>query len=215
LSLSIEPCESDYSQALLCLQQGGIVAYPTETFYGLAVDPKQEQAIASLYDLKRRIEGKALSLLVPDLSILRGLVSSIPAPYEQLISSFWPGPLTLIFPAASTVSPAITGGSATVAVRISSHPVAQKLCELFGRALTATSANLSGVEALVNAAAVKDLWGNAIGYVLDGGETPGGLGSTLLECIPHKQDCRIIREGVIPIAEIRKLVSLQDTVCNN
>ncbi len=190
------PSEWDYQQALLTLKQGGIVAYPTETFYGLAVDPENDQAIKSLYLLKKRASGKRLSLLVPDLQVLFSCISSLSTPEQTLIEAFWPGPLTLVFPEKPGVFPSLTGASDTLAIRISSHPVAAKLCSMWGRPLTATSANVSGEAAFVTAEQVSKQWGREVGFILDGGRVPGGKGSTIVRC--KGSVCSILRDGVIP-----------------
>jgi L-threonylcarbamoyladenylate synthase len=194
------PCATDYQQAVQILKQGGIVAYPTETFYGLAVDPENDQAIAALYSLKKRETQKKFSLLVPDLEVLSTCVSSISEPYQTLIDVFWPGPLTLVFSAKPGGLSSLTLESDTLAIRISSHPVAAMLCSLWGRPLTATSANISGEAACVTADQVKNLWGEQVGFVLDGGRVPGGKGSTIVHC--ERGICSILRAGVIPRKDI-------------
>ncbi|MCF8056128.1 MAG: threonylcarbamoyl-AMP synthase [Desulfocapsa sp.] len=192
--------ELDYQQALVTLQQGGVVAYPTETFYGLAVDPENDQAIAALYALKKRERQKKLSLLVPNLKVLSSCTSFISIPYQHLIEVFWPGPLTLVFPAKENVFPCLTGEGKTLAIRISSHPIAAKLCLLWGRPLTATSANVSGETGFVTADQVRRQWGGKVGSLLDGGKVPGGQGSTIVCCT--ESTCRILRTGVISEKEI-------------
>ncbi len=215
MSLSVFPSDQEFEQAINALKQGGIVAFPTETFYGLAVDPENDQAIASLFALKKRATGKPLSLLVPDLEILSSSVHSIPLPYKKLFSVFWPGPLTLVFPAPTNSSPLLTGDDNTLAIRISSNPVAQHLCRLWGRSFTATSANISGKPALVTAAEVHDLWGDEIACVLDGGETPGGKGSTIVRCVEREYTCHILRDGVISASLISQALPLNYIVCKS
>ena len=190
------PSEADYQQALRILKQGGIVAYPTETFYGLAVDPENDGAIKALYSLKKRDFGKKLSLLVPDLITLSSCVSSLSSSDQKLIDAFWPGPLTLVFPVKTGVFPSLTATSGTLAIRISSHPVAAKLCSLWGKPLTATSANISGQAAFVTVNQVQRQWGSKIGFILDGGRVAGAKGSTIVRC--QDNVCHILRSGVIP-----------------
>ena len=182
------------------MKNGGIVAYPTETFYGLAVDPLNDQAISALYTLKKRDRRKPLSLLVPDKAVLSSYIRFFPPIYQSLTESFWPGPLTLIFPAQPDTSLMLRGGGDTLAIRISSHPVAQKFCSLWGGALTATSANESGKPPLESAVQLKNLWGEGIDYVLDGGPVPGGKGSTILEIV--YDTIQIRRNGVVSAKEI-------------
>ncbi len=215
MSLFVYPSDHAFEQALSALQEGGIVAFPTETFYGLAVDPENDQAISSLYTLKKREISKPLSLLVPNLKNLSSSVRSIPLPYKKLISVFWPGPLTLIFPAHTTTSSLLTGGGDTLAIRISSNPVAQHLCELWGKPFTATSANISGEPALVTASEVHDLWGDQVSFILDGGEAPGGKGSTIVRCVGKEYTCRILRDGVISVKKISQALPLNYIVCKS
>ncbi len=192
---ALSPSEADYQLALRILRQGGIVAYPTETFYGLAVDPKNDRAIKALYSVKKRALRKKLSLLVANLTTLSCCVSSLSISDQKLIDAFWPGPLTLVFPAKPDIFPSLTGTSGTLAIRISSHPVAAKLCSLWGGPLTATSANISGEAAFVTANLVQRQWGREIGFILDGGRVPGGKGSTIVSC--QDNGCHILRNGVI------------------
>lgn len=192
----------DLEKAVEALRGGGIVAYPTETFYGLAVDPANEQALQALYTLKVRGRHKPLSLLIPERRHLFSIASSCPDAYGALMDAFWPGPLTLIFSAQRQILSALTAAGSTVAMRVSSHPLAQELCRCWGGALTATSANVSGMAPLVQASAVRELWGDRLSYILDGGETPGGLGSTIIQCFEQEKRCRVIREGVILTREI-------------
>lgn len=211
----LQPSERDFEHALQCLKQGGIVAYPTETFYGLAVDPENEQAITALYALKNREEQKPISLIIPNVQQISSLTCSFPEGYKNLIDSFWPGPLTLIFQAKKHILPVLTGGGRTLAIRISSHPVAMKLCESWGSALTATSANISGVAPLVSAQDVYDMFGNKLSFVLDGGGTPGGQGSTIVHCSDREKECTIIREGVISISRISLKLPSHYNICKS
>ena len=211
---SVKPDEFGFVQAIDALKNGGIVAYPTETFYGLAVDPENDQAIDSLYALKKREKTKPISLLVPDLEYLSKLVSSIPKPYEKLIESFWPGPLTLIFPVLNNVLLKLIGGDKTIAIRISSNPVAEKLCVAMGKAITATSANVSGEPALITATEVANLWGDKIACIIDGGSAPGGKGSTILRYSENKNECHIIRGGAISRDAITAILPFNYTICN-
>jgi L-threonylcarbamoyladenylate synthase len=214
LSSFQQPNELCYLKAIDALKNGGIVAYPTETFYGLAVDPDNDQAIESLYSLKKREKQKAVSLLIPDYTYLSSLVSSRPAPYNMLIESFWPGPLTLIFSALDTVSNKLTDSENTIAIRVSSNCIAQKLCSSWGNAITATSANISGERAMITAAEVVKQWGNKITYIIDGGTTPGGNGSTILRCLKDQTQCEIVREGSITKEQIVNILPSHYTICN-
>jgi L-threonylcarbamoyladenylate synthase len=182
--------------AAAVLRDGGIVALPTETTYGLAADPRNRQSIERLFRLKRRPADRPVGLLISDPDHLAGIVVA-PRPdlVADLAAAFWPGPLTLVLPVgpdrmAPGVSPA-----GTIAVRISSHPVARAVAERFGGAITATSANPSGCPACVDAAAVVAAFPSGIDLVLDGGAAPGGPPSTLLDLTVRPP--RVLRDGAV------------------
>jgi len=185
------------SQVLL---QGGVAAFPTETFYGLGADARNEEALQKIFQIKGREENKPLLLLIGDRDWLSGLVRNIPPVAGRLMEKFWPGPLTLVFEASPRLSALLTGGTGTVGVRLSPHPVAQALIQAVGRAITATSANLSGQPSASVAAEVFRALGNRVDAILDGGQTAGGLGSTVLDV--SSPSPRIIRPGVISQAEL-------------
>lgn len=184
--------------AVQYLQQGRIVAFPTETYYGLAVDPTNPIAVDRLYQLKQRPVNKPLLLLVSELESLQNIISGIPGAFKPLIAKHWPGPLTLIFPASDEVNPVVTAGTETVGIRISPHPVASKFVSAFGNAITATSANVSGMNPARTAAEVKEMFGEKIDYILDGGATPAGLCSTIVGI--ENSGLIVIRQGEIDIS---------------
>lgn len=179
------------------LQQGQIVAFPTETYYGLAVDPQNKSAVTDLFNLKKRSVNKPLLLLVQDRLQLLALISAIPPELEPLMEKYWPGPLTLIFPAHPSVNNIITAGTGTVGIRISPHEVADKLVRTFGGAITATSANISGMIPAKTAQEVVDMFGDDIDYVVDGGDTTAGLCSTIIGV--QKSQIQVIRTGAIDV----------------
>lgn len=192
--------EEALAQACAVLRSGGVVAFPTETYYGLAVDPFNQAAVSRLFALKGRPPGKPVLLIIDNPSQLPRLVAEIPPPFPLLMERFWPGPLTLVFPAAHSLPEMLTGSRGTIGVRVSSHPVAQQLVKAFGQPVTATSANFSGQPAAVAADGVFAQLGPEVDVVLDGGLTPGGQGSTLLGYREGK--IRLLRAGVIPFARI-------------
>lgn len=193
------------AHACAVLQAGGVVAFPTETYYGLAVDPFNQAALSRLFTLKGRSADKPVLLIIDNPSQLGSLVAEIPPPYAVLMEKFWPGPLTLVFPGAESLPELLTGRRGTIGLRVSSHPVARQLVRAFGRAITATSANFSGQPAAVIACGVRDQLGSGVDVVIDGGETPGGQGSTLL----GYQEGRVclLRAGVIPFARIEAVLT--------
>jgi L-threonylcarbamoyladenylate synthase len=199
------PPTDEIRQALAVIRQGGVVAIPTETYYGLAVDPFNEKAVARLFALKKRPSAKPLLTLIAGMSHLALLTPEIPAVYLPLMD-FWPGPLTLVFPAHLSLSPLVTGQTGTVGARISSHPLAHYFVRALDQPVTATSANISGAPAAVTAAEVRQAFGRHLDFVIDGGRTPGGQGSTLVGL--REGRLALIREGVISFAEITEKVRL-------
>lgn len=191
------PDDERIGQAARTLVAGGIVAFPTETCYGLAVDPFNEHALERLFRVKHRPADKPVLLLISSASFLESLVTHIPDIYLPLIERFWPGPLTLIFPALPGLSPLVTGGTGTVGIRISPHPVALALVETFCGAITATSANLSGKSPARSAAQIRDLFGETVDVVLDGGMTPASLCSTVVR--ESEGALQLVRPGVISL----------------
>lgn len=191
--------------ACAILRAGGVVAFPTETYYGLAVDPFNLAALSRLFALKGRSHDKPVLLIVDNPAQLSGLVAEIPSPFPLLMEKFWPGPLTLVFPGVPSLPEMLTGSRGTIGVRVSSHPVARQLVRAFGRPITATSANVSGKPAAVTASGVFDQLGLNMEAVIDGGETPGGQGSTILGYQEGKV-C-LLRAGVIPFARIEAVLA--------
>ena len=200
-----QPCSmADLDRAVAVLHDGGVIAFPTETYYGLAVDPFNPLALNHLFTLKQRDIAKPILTLVDDRESLSSLVHEIPILYLQLMERFWPGPLTLIFPARINLPNLLTAGTATVGVRQSSHPFARQLLRAFGRPITATSANISGHDAAIDAHEVRAQFGNRIDMVFDGGPAPGKTGSTIIGLEESK--LKLIREGIIPYDEILRTV---------
>ncbi len=190
--------------AVRVIRQGGVVAFPTETYYGLAVDPFNVAALARLFAIKERPRQKAVLVLIQDREQLPLLASRVPSVFQPLLGVFWPGPLTLVFPARPSLSQLLTGGSGTVGIRVSSHEVAASLLAALGGPVTATSANISGRPAATCAAQVAAQFGEAVDFILDGGETPGGKGSTLVGCGDDGR-CVLLRDGVIPFAKVEEV----------
>lgn len=198
--LLLAPGREGLQKAARIISEGGLVAFPTETFYGLAADPFNEDALARLFVAKQRSPQKAILLLVKDRGQLAGLVREIPEAYEPLINRFWPGPLTLIFPARQCLSALLTAESGTVGIRMSSHPLAGKLLHAVNRPITATSANLSSLPAVNTAKQVMLQLAGRIDAVLDGGATPGTGSSTVVSLAAGK--LAAIRPGILPLADI-------------
>ena len=165
--------EHDVAAACRALARGGIVAYPTEAVFGLGCDPADAAAVDRLLALKRREWHKGLILIAADRAALQPWIAPPTPDVEARIAATWPGPVTWLLPAADDCPARIRGEHASVAARVTAHPVAAALCRAWGGALVSTSANRGGGEPARDAAAVRELFGDAIDVVVDG--PVGGL----------------------------------------
>jgi L-threonylcarbamoyladenylate synthase len=186
------------------LKNGGLVSFPTDTVYGLATLPFDEETVERLYVAKGRNTERAIAVLLGEMSQLKLVVKELDENALRLAEKFWPGPLTLIVPRLSTIPNALSP-TLTVGVRIPDHPIALSLLRLVGP-LAVTSANLSGSENTVNAQQVLSQLDGRIHLILDGGTTPGGVPSTVIECIGDEP--KILREGPIPLQELEAVISM-------
>jgi L-threonylcarbamoyladenylate synthase len=181
--------------AAQALRRGEVIAYPTETFYGLAVNAMDELALARLRQLKGR-DDKAISVLVLGDEMIDGLCRTVPPAARRLMLRYWPGPLTVALPARRGVpAPLVSNGC--VAIRESPHPTARALVEAFGGPITATSANLAGAPPACTAEAVEEAFDGRC-RVLHGGATPGGAPSTLVRVRGNRVE--ILRQGALEVA---------------
>jgi len=183
---------ADLAAAAARLRQGGIVAFPTDTFYGLAVDPCSDAAVRALFSLKGRAPAAAIPLIAASLAQVEAWCELGPAS-RALAAAFWPGPLSLICDAPSAVAVAVHGGRRTVAIRVPDHPVARALAEAFGAPVTATSANRSGEPAASRASDVP--WPDDAVLVIDAGPTAGGAPSTIVDA--RASAPVLVRDGAI------------------
>lgn len=177
------------------VRAGGVVGYPTDTLYGLAVDPRQDEAVQRLFELKGRDALSALPLIAASLEQARG-VADMSSTELRLAETFWPGPLTIVVPAKAGLAPSLLGKGSTVAVRVPAHRVAVALAAGLGHAITSTSANRSGQSPAATAGQVATALGEAIDLVLDDGPSPGGAPSTIVEVMHGR--ARLIRAGAVP-----------------
>ena len=184
--------------AVSILQQGGLVAFPTDTVYGVGALAFDAAAVESIYTAKNRPVEKAIPVLIADVSDLKKVTSSVPALAARLADRFWPGPLTLVVPKHAWLPQAISSTS-FVGVRIPDHPVARDLLRLAGP-MAVTSANISGGGSPSTAGEVLAQLGGRIPLILDGGTAPGGLPSTVVDCTGSEPE--ILREGPLKKAEI-------------
>ncbi len=184
------------------LRKGAVIAYPTETFYGLGANPFDPAAYRRILELKGREAGKALPVVVADLSQLDLIAGELPAVVGPLAESFWPGPLTLVVPVRRDLPGALAGWS-TVAVRVSGLALAREIPRVAGFPLTATSANPSGDSSARTADEVEAMFGEGLDLILDGGPTLGDEPSTLIDI--SCPEPRLLRRGVIPFEEVSKV----------
>ncbi len=175
------------------LRENGLIALPTESSYGLAVAPFDEQALARLWQVKGRSEGKPILILIGDESQLGPFVQSIPHAAHVLMNAFWPGPLTIVFPAAVGLSDAVTARTGSVGIRLSAWQPLRDLLLRVGP-VTGTSANREGMPPPTTAEEVQHSLGDALDLIIDAGPTPGGRPSTVIDV---RGPIQIIREGAI------------------
>lgn len=181
------------------LLSGGVVAFPTESFYGLAVNPINEQAVDRLFRIKKREPDQPILILIPFLESLDLYAAEIPEIARSLIKRFWPGGLTLLFKAKPRIPHRLTAGTGNIGVRLSSHPIAVALTQAFNSPITGTSANISGHPSCKRATEVYDYFKEGV-LILDGGETEGGKGSTILDITVDPP--KIVRDGMITVEEL-------------
>lgn len=184
-------------QGIKILKQGGVVAFPTETFYGLGADPRNPTAVKRLFEIKKRKGKKPIPLILSSEKNLEEWVIGFGDREKKLIKKYWPGPLTLIFKALPEVSLVLTAGSLKIGVRVSSEPIACQLAEALQGAITATSANLSGEPSLSSAAEVEQGLGKKIDGIVSNKTLNPSKGSTILDV--SEKELKLIREGDIPI----------------
>jgi L-threonylcarbamoyladenylate synthase len=203
IRLKIDPAKPDEKTVAVAekiLRAGGIVAFPTETFYGLGVDAHREAAVEKLFRLKGRAVRNPISVIVDSDREVKLLVEQLPTVAQVLMGKFWPGPLTIVFAASPAVQPRLTAGTGKIGIRVSSHPIARLIAKRLAGPLTATSANLSGGHECSTAEAVLRVFDHGIDAIIDGGATTGGLGSTILDVTVFPP--LILREGVVSRADI-------------
>jgi L-threonylcarbamoyladenylate synthase len=191
------PATADIAAAVDRLRAGGLVAFPTETFYGLGADALDPAAVARVFLAKGRPADKPLLVLVDSPAMVGEVAADVPERARRLMARYWPGPLTLVLRARLHLPPALTAGTGTIGVRVPGHPVARALVHASGRPVTAPSANPHGVPSPRTALEVLAGLGDAVDLVLDAGPTPGGLSSTLLDLTGPVP--RVIRPGAVTL----------------
>jgi L-threonylcarbamoyladenylate synthase len=186
----------DLVPAVSALHSGGVVAFPTETFYGLAVDPRSTLAVRRIFELKRRPADQPLPLIASSVAQIVDHVGTMTPLAERLALHGWPGPLTLIIPASQRLCGDVHLSTGRVAVRVPSDPVARALARDAGHAITSTSANLSGDPPSATPERVVMSFGGDIDVLIDSGPTPAGLPSTIVDATGDAPI--LIRAGAVP-----------------
>jgi L-threonylcarbamoyladenylate synthase len=192
--------EAAFAKATTIMREGGVIAYPTETFYGLGADVRNERALEKLYAIKGRGFDKPISIIIGSRGDLKRFAREITPAAESLMDRFWPGGVTLLFLAAHDLSERLTALTGKIGIRLSSNPVATLLAQNLSGAITATSANRSGEGECVSALEVIRSLGESIDAVIDGGTTAGGKGSTIVDTTVDPP--AVIREGIVPSSEL-------------
>jgi L-threonylcarbamoyladenylate synthase len=201
------PEPGQLTPAIDAIRAHRVVAYPTDTFYGLAVDPRSPDAVARLFALKGRAADNAVPLVAANLDQVAEIGMLTPVA-RRLAGLYWPGPLTLVLPVRPGLAPALLGKGGTVAVRVPAHPLARALAELAAHALTATSANPSGQPPTAEPDEVARML-PGLDLLLDGGAAPGGSPSTIVDLSASAP--RLIRAGAVPWERVLESLGISPT----
>lgn len=197
------PIEKQIELAIAILKKGGIVAFPTDTVYGLGANPLNAQAVDRIYKAKKRPQNLPLPLLLAEKSDLQKVASVVPEIAWQLAERFLPGGLTLVLRKSPWVPGTVTAGGDTIAVRIPDHPVPIALIRGLGNPILGTSANISGRSSPVTAEEVRQQLGDAVDLIINGGRCPGGIESTVINVSGRVPV--LVREGAIPKAKLERV----------
>ncbi len=203
--LRIQPDEPEpelVDRVAASLSGGGVVALPTDTFYGLAVDPVNLRAVDRIYEIKTRARHKPLSLLIAETAQAYGLMRDIDTAFDRLAERFWPGPLTIVVKAGARLPLRVTANTGNVALRVPEAAIARAVVARLGVPITATSANLAGRPECTHARAVMEQLGDQIPLIVDGGPTGRSVATTIVDLSGGGKSWMILREGAVPTHEI-------------
>lgn len=200
----VRATQTEIEEAVEALRAGDLVVFPTETVYGLGANATNPAAVRKIFDVKGRPPDHPVIVHLDNPRYLHRWVSEVPPLAEQLAAKFWPGPLTLILPKAENVNDLVTGGQDSIGIRVPSHPIAQQLLTAFGGGIAAPSANRFGRLSPTKTEHVRDELGEAVGVILDGGESPIGLESTIVSCLNNT--VRLLRPGFITRSQLERTV---------
>ena len=198
--------QQQVEQGISILRQGGIVAFPTDTIYGLGACANLPHAVERVYKVKERPSNMALPLLLADISQISEVASYVPPVAWLLARNFLPGALTLVLLKSSAVPDIVTAGGATVAVRVPAHPVPIALAKGLGAPIVGTSANLSGKPSSLTADEVRSQFGVKIDLIIDGGRCPGGKESTIVDVTGETPV--VLREGAISREKLKRVCEI-------
>jgi L-threonylcarbamoyladenylate synthase len=201
----VRATQVEIESAVLALRDGELVAFPTETVYGLGANAQNPAAVQKIFEVKGRPSQHPVIVHLDSPRFLHRWVREVPAAAARLAEAFWPGPLTMVMPRAPSVHDVITGGQDTIAIRVPAHPMAQQLLTAFGGGIAAPSANRFGRLSPTRAEHVREELGDAVRVILDGGECQIGLESTIVSF--EGEAARLLRPGSIGAKQIRELVS--------
>jgi len=202
----IEPESSEIEMAAALLKAGKLVAFPTDTVYGVGADVFNEEAVRQIFAAKRRDPDKPLQVLIAHRSDLKTVAEELPETVDRLASEFWPGPLTLVMLAKKDFPRVVRCGRETIGVRMPANTIALKLIEAFGAPVAASSANISGSPDPVSAGEVMEYLGGKIHLIIDGGFTPGNVPSTVLDVSVHPPV--LLRQGKLPAEDLERVLGI-------
>jgi tRNA threonylcarbamoyl adenosine modification protein (Sua5/YciO/YrdC/YwlC family) len=188
------------------IRGGAVVGMPTDTFYGLAADPFNLHAVDRIYEIKTRSRHKPLSLLIESVDQASDLAWPVPETFFLLARRFWPGPLTIIVKADTKLPLKVTANTGHVALRVPASEVPLAIIRAIGSPITATSANLHGASECTNAHEVRDQLGDCLPLIVDGGQSPRDMPSTIVDLTDEEGGWRLLREGAIPSEQIAELL---------
>ena len=197
IRLDAERADRAFSRCRDVVRRGGVIVYPTDTFYGIGVDPRNPQAVDRVFALKGRSPGQPLLLLLADAAEVPEWAARVSADAELLMKRYWPGPLTLVFEAHPKVLAAVTGGTGTIGLRVPGNDVTRRLLHDIGIALTGTSANRSGRPGAMSAEQAASALGDEVDLILDAGPAAVGTPSTVLDV--RSLPFNVIRTGAIAL----------------
>jgi len=203
----VRATQVEIETAVQALRDGELVAFPTETVYGLGANAQNPAAVRRIFEVKGRPAHHPVIVHLDSPRYLHRWVRSVPPAALRLAEAFWPGPLTVVMPRAPHVHDAITGGQDTVAIRVPAHPMAQQLLTAFGGGIAAPSANRYGRVSPTRAEHVREEFGDTLRVILDGGECQIGLESTIVSC--DGESVRLLRPGGVTATQLRAVVGAE------